>query len=96
MKPVEKNRETESKIDGVLLHNLWGPVITGISLLLIFGILLYLGNMTQNFLMGITDELLALFSGSGSLMSMIIKQGLTGVMAGISIALPYIFLFIFS
>lgn len=84
---------TEDKVDNLLLHNFWGPSLTVVSLLTIFGILVYLGNLTQNFLMGLTDELLTLLGTESSLLSTILKQGLTGMMAGISIALPYIFLF---
>lgn len=92
---VEAEREgLGERIDSVLLHNIWGPFTTGLFLLAIFGILLYLGNLMQDFLMGLTESLLSTFgTAEHSIIVMILVQGLTGVAAGISIALPYVFLF---
>jgi ferrous iron transport protein B len=91
--PLEKEGGLEEKIDQVFLHKIWGLIATGLSLLFIFGILLYLGNWVQGLLMGWTEKLLLSFEGAGSFFSIILVQGLTGLVAGISIALPYVFLF---
>jgi ferrous iron transport protein B len=89
-----KDRQTEEKIDNLLLHNIWGPVATGLLLLIAFGILLYFGNLIQGFLMQLTDELLISLGILGdSVINIILVQAITGVAAGISIALPYVFLF---
>ena len=91
--PLEKERRLEKKIDQVFLHKIWGPVITGLSLLLVFGILLKLGNWIQGLLMGWAENFLSSFGEASSFFSIILVQGLTGLVAGISIALPYVFLF---
>jgi ferrous iron transport protein B len=91
--PLEKERRLEKKIDQVFLHKIWGPVITGLSLLLVFGILLKLGNWIQRLLMEWAENFLSSFGEASSFFSIILVQGLTGLVAGISIALPYVFLF---
>ena len=93
--PLEAEKEEiYERIDDVLLHKIWGPFTTGLFLLAIFGILLYLGNVIQDFLMGLTESLLFSFGMTEhSIIAMILMQGLTGVAAGVSIALPYVFLF---
>jgi len=84
----------QEKIDDVLLDEIWGPFITGLFILAIFGVLLYLGNLMQSLLMGLTESLLAsLGTAEHPITSMILVQGLTGLTAGVSIALPYVFLF---
>jgi len=86
--------QIQERVDNVLLHKIWGPFTTGLFLLAIFGTLLSLGNLIQGFLMGLTEGLLFSFSpAENSIIAMILVQGLTGVTAGISIALPYVFLF---
>jgi ferrous iron transport protein B len=93
---LRKENKLEEKIDKILLHKTWGQAITILSLVGIFGILLLLGNLMQGFLMTLTDNVLSSFDGVGnSFMGMILSQGLTGLVAGISIALPYVFLFYF-
>ncbi len=93
--PLERGRRRlRVKVDNALLHNIWGPLTSGLFLLTIFGILLYLGNLIQGLLMGLTESLLSSFGTAGSsIINMVLAQGLTGVAAGISIALPYVFLF---
>ena len=60
----------------------------------IFGVLLVLGNLVQKVLMGLTDRFMSFFGVlENSIVSMVLIQGLTGLTAGISIALPYILLF---
>ncbi len=82
------------KLDDILLSNILGPLMTGLSLLVIFGILLYLGNWIQSAFMGLVDSLLSSFStAEASIANVLLVDGLTGVAAGISIALPYVFLF---
>ncbi len=93
--PLEREKgKIQEIIDNALLHKIWGPLTTGLSLLVIFGTLLYLGNFTQKILMSLTESLLS-FLGTAkySIITMILVQGLTGLAAGVSIALPYVFLF---
>jgi len=90
---VEKG-EMQERVDNILLHKIWGPFATGLFLLATFGMLLYLGNLIQDFLMGLTESLLSSFGmAEHSVIAMVLVQGLTGVAAGVSIALPYVFLF---
>ena len=92
--PSEKTKNLEKKADNILLHKIWGPVVTTIFLLFTFGILLGLGNLIQGILMGLTESLLSSFGATEhSIIAMILIQGLTGLAAGVSIALPYVFLF---
>jgi ferrous iron transport protein B len=90
----EKKRSLEERIDRVLLHRVWGPFFTILAFVAIFGILLYLGGWMEESLMGFAEETIlpAVNLGSGFL-GMALEAGLTGVMAGVSIALPYVFLF---
>ncbi len=91
---LKKRKKFQEKIDNILLHNFWGIIATGFSFLIIFGILLYLGNLTQSALMGLTQNLLALIGETkSSIISIVLIQGLTGLAGGVSIALPYVFLF---
>lgn len=91
-----KKEKSEKKIDRILLHKIWGPLTTVLSLLTIFAILLWLGNLTQEVLMGLTEKFLSSFGEvEHSIIGMILIQGLTGLAGGISIALPYVFLFYF-
>jgi ferrous iron transport protein B len=92
--PVEKEKKLQERIDSILMHKVWGPLTTGLFLLAIFGILLYLGNLIQGVLMSLTESLLSSFGAvEHSIIAMILVQGLTGLAAGVSIALPYVFLF---
>jgi len=90
----EASKNMEDKIDRLLLHRIWGPIITGLSFAGIFGVLLYFGGWIQEVLMGFAEESIipALNLGEGFI-GVVVEAGLTGVMAGISIALPYVFLF---
>jgi ferrous iron transport protein B len=91
---LKKERKLQRQLDNVLLHKIWGIVTTGLFFVAVFGILLYLGNLMQSVLMGWTESLLSYFStAEPSITAMILVHGLTGVTAGISIALPYVFLF---
>ena len=92
--PVEKEKKLQERIDNILMHKVWGPLTTGLFLLAIFGILLYLGNLIQSVLMGLTESFLSSFgTAEHSIIAMVLIQGLTGLAAGVSIALPYVFLF---
>ena len=92
--PLEKEERSQEKVDDVLLHKIWGPLITGLSILAIFGMLLYLGNLIQDVLMSLTKSLLSSFGAAEhSVTTIILIQGLTGLTAGVSVALPYVFLF---
>jgi len=90
----EKSKSLEEKVDRVLLHRAWGPLLTVLAFATIFGILLYLGGWIEEVLMGFAEEsiLPAVNLGSGFL-GVALEAALTGVMAGVSIALPYVFLF---
>jgi ferrous iron transport protein B len=91
---AEKALQMQERVDNIFLHKIWGPFTTGLLLLAIFGILLYLGNLMQDFLMGLTESLSSSFGmAEHSIIAMVLVQGLTGVAAGVSIALPYVFLF---
>ena len=92
--PLEKRKKMQEEIDRVLLHKIWGPLTTGLFLLAIFGLLLYLGNLTQGVLTSLTESLLSsLATAEHSILTMVLVNGLTGIALGISIALPYVFLF---
>jgi ferrous iron transport protein B len=92
--PLEKQGEFQEDIDQVLLHKAWGPLTTGLFLLAIFGILLYLGNMVQGLLTSLTESLLSsLATADQSFFSVVLVNGVTGIALGVSIALPYVFLF---
>jgi ferrous iron transport protein B len=92
--PLEKEKKLQEEIDRVLLHKIWGPLATGFSLLAIFGILLYLGNLTQGVFTSLTESLLSsLTTAEHSIITMVLVNGLTGIAMGVSIALPYVFLF---
>jgi len=91
---VKKEKKLQERIDSILMHKVWGPLTTGLFLLAIFGILLYLGNLIQSVLMGLTESFLSSFgTAEHSIIAMVLVQGLTGLAAGVSIALPYVFLF---
>jgi len=95
--PVEEaSKSLEDRTDRVALHRAWGPTITFLTFTVIFGVLLYLGSWMQDTLMGFVEGsiLPAIHLGNGFL-GMALEAGLTGVMAGITIALPYVFLFYF-
>ncbi|MBN1901636.1 ferrous iron transport protein B [Candidatus Sumerlaeota bacterium] len=91
---LKKRKTFEERIDRIFLHEKMGPLITALFIIVIFGTLLYLGNFSQDFLMSQTERLLSYFHFAGkSVFSLVIFQGITGVAAGVSIALPYVFLF---
>jgi ferrous iron transport protein B len=90
--PLKKEGNLQDKIDNILLHKILGPVLTILFFFVIFGILLFVGSLIQKTLLGLTETLLSRIQGSGIII-VILNQALYGVMAGISIALPYVFLF---
>jgi len=95
--PVEEaSRSLEDRTDRIALHGVWGPTITFLTFAAIFNILLYLGSWMQDTLMGFVEGsiLPAIHLGNGFL-GMALEAGITGIMAGITIALPYVFLFYF-
>jgi len=92
--PLEKEKKSQEEIDRVLLHKISGPLATGLSLLAIFGILLYLGNLAQSVFTSLTESLLSsLTTAEHSIITIVLVNGLTGIAMGVSIALPYVFLF---
>jgi len=87
-------KKLRDKMDNILLGNIRGPLTSGLFLFVIFGVLLYLGNWIQGALMGLVESLLSsLSTAEPSIVNMVLVQGITGVAAGVSIALPYVFLF---
>lgn len=92
--PIKEKEKLSETIDSILLHQIWGPISSGLFLLAIFGVLLYLGNLVQGFSMGLVEKFLVSLNVTGySLTTILLVQGLTGLAAGVSIALPYVFLF---
>ncbi len=91
--PLEKSKSLQEQVDAVLLHKIWGPATTGLSLLCIFGILVYLGSLIQGYFMDLADAFISSFTIGNSIIEIILVDGLTGLTAGVSIALPYVFLF---
>ena len=92
--PLEKEKKLQESIDRVLLHKICGPLTTGLFLLAIFAILLYLGNLIQGVLTDLTESLLfSLTTAEHSIITIVLVHGLTGIAMGVSIALPYVFLF---
>ena len=91
--PLEKGKSLQQTVDDILLHKVWGPAVTGLSLLFIFGLLLYLGSLIQGYFMNLTDAFISSFKVENSILGIILVDSLTGLAAGISIALPYVFLF---
>jgi len=90
----EEEKELQEEIDRVLLHRIWGPLTTGLFLVALFGTLLYLGNLIQGVLTDWTESLLSsLTTAEHSILTMVLVNGLTGIAIGVSIALPYVFLF---
>ena len=95
--PLRKEAKLSERMDDVLLHKVWGPLITSLSILAIFGTLLFLGNLIQNILMGLTESLFSSWdTAEHSITMVILAEGLTGLTAGVSVALPYVFLFYLS
>ncbi len=91
---LKKEKRLEDKIDKLLLNSIWGPILTFSFFILMFGIILYIGNLIQGYLLGASENLISYFSQFGhSIIYTVLGQGLTGLSIGISIALPYIFLF---
>lgn len=91
---LKKEKRRHEILDDVFLHKTFGPLATGLFFVIIFGILLYLGKSIQTVFMDITENLLSSFGMTEhSIVSLILTSGLTGLAAGISIALPYVFLF---
>jgi len=94
MFPLSESVEIEEKIDNVLLNKTWGPLVTGLFLFVLFGVLLFFGNWIQSILMNWTEFFISSFNrGESSALNIILANGFTGLIAGISIALPYVFLF---
>jgi ferrous iron transport protein B len=92
--PLGPEKKFQEKLDRVLLHKTSGPLLTGLSLLAIFGVLLYLGSFVQGVLTTLTESLLSsLTTAEPSIVNTILVNGLTGIAMGVSIALPYVFLF---
>ncbi len=92
--PVDERYESlEERVDRVLLHRAWGPFLTILTFVAIFGALLLLGSWMQETLMGYTESFLSAIHLGGGFIGSALEAGLTGVMAGVSIALPYVFLF---
>ena len=87
-------KEPGQNLDKYLLHKIWGPAITFVIFIVLFGSLLLLGNYLQNILTDATDNLLNLFkTDNNTIWEVSLSKGLIGLSAGISVALPYVLLF---
>ncbi|MCD6468556.1 MAG: ferrous iron transport protein B [Thermoplasmata archaeon] len=94
IKPIKDGRDIEDRVDSILLHHFLGPISTTLSLVAVFGVLLYLGNIIQGYLMDLSDSFLASMNlGQNTLMFTLLSDGIRGLTAGVAIALPYVFLF---
>jgi len=93
----EKSESLEKRVDQVLLHHAWGPFITILTFVGIFAMLLYLGGWIEGILVdsteGFTESFLSRTRWGGGFLGSVVEAGLVGAVAGISIALPYVFLF---
>ena len=94
IKLKNKRESLQEHIDKILLHNIWGPFFTILFFLIIFGVLMLVGNLLQGFLLNLTEGITSyLRAVSPSVVVVILVQALYGLMVGVSIALPYVFLF---
>ena len=92
--PLERISESRGeRIDRILLDKNWGPFLTILIFIAIFVVLLLLGTRIQGILMSFTESALSVIHLEGGIVNTFIKAGLSGLMAGVSIALPYVFLF---
>ena len=92
--PVEEKRSLEDALDNVFFHRIWGPIATTLFFTSVFLALLLFGNWIQGILMGLSENLLSSLGLSKYFVaSIILTYGLKGLIAGISIALPYVFIF---
>ncbi|MCK4731969.1 MAG: ferrous iron transport protein B, partial [Methanophagales archaeon] len=89
----EAARSLDERLDGAFLHSLGGPILTILTFVTIFGALLFIGSWIQDILTGFTEYLLSLIHLGVGFSSTALEAGLAGMMAGISIALPYVFIF---
>ncbi len=90
---AERPESLGERTDRVLLHSTWGPLLTVLSFIAVFGVLLLLGSWMQGILMDFTESVLSAIHLGGGFIGTALEAGLTGLMAGVSIALPYVFLF---
>lgn len=81
------------RADQLLLHRFWGPVFTLLFFGLLFYFLMVVGGTIEMLLMELSEDLIAQIQGDGSVLTQILVDSLTGVTAGIAVALPYVFLF---
>lgn len=91
---LNKRRDLQESIDKILLHNIWGPISTIFFFIAVFSFLLFLGNLFQEVLLGLAENASSYLNTiSPSISIAILSRALYGLMAGISVALPYVFLF---
>jgi ferrous iron transport protein B len=93
--PRDRTRGFQDRLDEALLSPFIGPFITFIFFGFVFAILLFIGGWVQGLLMaGAEKYLISLLPAHGSgLVSSMVTQGFYGLVAGVAIALPYVFLF---
>jgi len=93
--PKVKVRSFGDRLDKVLIVPLIGPIITLIFFGLVLAILLFVGGRLQDLLMAGTEKyVISLMpTHSTGLLASMMTQGLYGLVAGVAIALPYVFLF---
>jgi len=91
---LRKNKNIPDRFDNIFFHKFWGAFTTGIFFILVFAALLFLGNLIQTVFMDLSENILSSLGPKGhSIIKTTLIYGLNGLAAGISIALPYVFLF---
>jgi len=88
---LKRYKSLQERVDKILLHHTWGLFLTLLFFFAVFGLLLFLGSSMQTILLGLTENILSV--EAGSVASIILYQALYGLAVGVSIALPYVFLF---
>lgn len=89
----KENVNTSLKIDWWLLHRICGPILTVLFFAGLFYVLLIVGGQIEEFIMTVSEDIISQIPTDGNFLSQMLVDGLTGVAAGIAVALPYVFLF---
>ena len=95
---VDLSMKKGNLMDKILLNRVLGPIITGFFFVCLFLFLFYVGGAIEGAFSSLGDILLNSIPDGGWAINGfsfldLIKEGITGVVAGIAIALPYVFLF---
>ena len=95
---VDLSMKKENFMDKILLNRVLGPIITGFFFICLFFFLFFIGGAIEGAFSSLGDILLNSIPDGGWAINGfsfldLIKEGITGVVAGIAIALPYVLLF---